>query len=50
MQYHADSRQEYTDGVGTGPVAVGAVLGAIAGAVLGAYVQKRWPSDPTDEE
>jgi len=50
MQYHADARREYTCGVGTGPVAVGALLGAIAGAVLGAYVQKRWPSEPTDED
>jgi hypothetical protein len=50
MQYHADARREYTCGVGTGSVAIGALLGAIAGAVLGAYVQKRWPSEPTDEE
>jgi hypothetical protein len=49
MQYCADTWREYTGSVGTGAVAVGALLGAIAGAVLGAYVQKGWPSEPTDE-
>jgi hypothetical protein len=36
--------------MGTGPVVVGALLGAIAGAALGAYVQKRWASEPADED
>src|SRR5260370_29395949 len=41
---------EYTCGMGMGPVAVGALLGAIAGAAVGAYVEKRWASEPMDED
>ncbi len=41
---------EYTWGMGMGPVAVGALLGAIAGAAVGAYVEKRWASEPMDED
>jgi hypothetical protein len=44
----ARARREYTCGVETGPVAVGALLGAIAGAALAAYVQKRCAREPTD--
>jgi hypothetical protein len=36
--------------VGTGPVAIGALLGAIAGAALGAYVQRRWTAETTDDD
>jgi len=32
-----------------GPVVIGALLGAIAGAALGASLQKRWASEPMDE-
>jgi hypothetical protein len=33
-----------------GPAVVGALLGAIAGAAAGIYVQKRWASEPKDED
>jgi len=46
----AHTAREYTCGMGMGPVAVGALLGAIAGAAVGAYVEKRWASEPMDED
>lgn len=36
--------------MGTGPIAIGALVGAIAGAALGVYVQRRWAAQTADDD